>query len=538
MKKSVLLILIVLLLFPLVHATNDIFYKGGLQLNLDKEFYSAGNLLSGTLLLSNENDFPISNAYVVLDVQVGCDMPTYPSQFSDCDNIFMERKIIGINLNANSQKEIKFQYKLPENLKSGIYRIDAYFKTNRTPIVGLPFIFAGAKYVAFQVNGTGNFPYVKILRTKTEFKGIEKEVGNWKNTSEYPDWPWSAGPVGVPVVGGENIMGQVFVENQLNSSVSGLTLKVSVCEWDDTSCKILSTKNYEFSLSPKEIKDINISIGAPKDPEAYAIRLQIFKNDELLSLYKSRVIVVGKTARIRKLYINKPYFRKGNHVIINVLAGTSPDHYYYPEVVNSSVQVFVKDLNSNKVVFSESKKINRLSKENVLVPAKFEFTTPVKLSNFELASKIMSDKGKIYDKYSVTIDSKNFASELENITLSANYNPETYLLSLKLCAFDKNGLPVKTNMQAILRNNSSRKILKEEILKAENCAWLNFTTPAGKKYLLTINAKKQFEFQLKVPKINKIQKESGKYNYGFVLLIGTSLAIIILLSVLIWRVKK
>jgi len=540
MKSFLIPLLILLFLSSFTYATNDIFYKGELQLNLNKEFFSAGELLQGNIIVSNENDFPIANAYVVLDIQQGCNIPTYPSQFSDCDNIFAEKKIEGINLVANSQKQIQFSYKLPETLKSGIYRIDAYFKTNKTPIVGLPFIFAGPKYVPFQVDGNGNFPYVKILRTKSKFKGIEKEIRDWKNTLEYPDWPWSAGPVGVPVEGEKKILGQIFVENQINVSVSGLTLNVSVCEWDDTSCKIFSTKNYKFSLNPKETKAINISLTAPNIPGAYAIRLQVFKGGELLSLYKSRVIVVGKTARIRKLYVNKPYFRKGENMKLNVLVGTSPDHYYYPEMRDSSIQISVKDLNSNKVIYSNSTKIDELSKKNVLVPLEFNFIAPVELSKFEVSTKILSAEGRVYDKYNILINSKNFASELKNITLFKKYNLKNHLLSLKLCAFDKDGIPVKTEMQTILRDNISKKILKEEKLMAENCAWLNCSSSPGKIYLLTVNAGKQFEFQINISEIINETNGIKKKNYNFVLLVGgIGLIIIILVSlIVVWRVKK
>ncbi len=533
-EHLILLLVFFLIVGGTVSAEENIFYNGGMKIETQKIHYLPGESFEGSAILFNEENFPLISAYLIVVLQEGCEKPTYPTQFSDCDNIFLEDKIENINLGANSQKRIDFSYKLPENLKQGVYRADFYFKTNRTPIVGLPFILSGSNYVSFTIDGSAQFPSVKILRTKTYFKGVERELGVWKNDSEYPKWPWSAGPVGIPVE--SQIIGNVSIQNEISTATDNLELLVSVYGWDDTSSELISSKKYNFSLNPSEQKIIPVELNAPEKAGAYTIRLEVLQDNQKLSVYKTRVIVIGETARIRKLYVNKPYFKENDALQINMLVGTSPDHYTKPTMKDLTASVEVIDLSTGALVLRSSKKISELSSENKLILVNFTKKLKKQLSNFKVTGKIVSSKKEVYDVYEIVVNSENFVSGVDNITVALeNYDSETRNLTIKICTFNKDQIPVSTEIQAILRDDLN--IIKNQKLSCSPCTYLNFIAEK-QNYTLFVSAnKQQFNFPISVPEnsISTNDKESSSLIWG---LIGGAAIIVLISLFLLWRGKK
>jgi len=157
--------------------TENPFYNGGLQFSLEKGVYSAGEAVNTRFYVSNMEDFPIANAYLVVEIVKGGFEPVYPSYTSDTDNIFYEEIIKDINLPPLGETVITYSYTLPEDVAAGEYRMEAYLKTERTNIVGLPNIMQSPEYRGFRVSAQGSFPHALISRTETVFVNERGSVG-------------------------------------------------------------------------------------------------------------------------------------------------------------------------------------------------------------------------------------------------------------------------------------------------------------------------------------------------------------------------
>ncbi len=475
--------------------SDSIFYSGDILFDLNKS-YSVGDVIKTKIHIANFEDFPIANAYLVIDVVQGCKEPFYPSQASDCDNIFYEKTIKNIDLPPKGHKEIPFSYAL-NNLKAGTYRVDVFLLTDKTPIVGIPYIHLPGRYRSFELIGNGSsYNLPKILRTKTH---LQNETG----------------PIGVGVDPGSMVKGEVYI---LSETETEAKLFVSICEWDDISCKSYDwEKIYPVSLKTGENK-VDITFNAPLEPSAYAVRFEL-KNLEgnTLSLYRSRIIVKGKTAKIRKLAVSKPFFKEDETGKIYLLIGASPDHYTKPVVKNVKCSVKLTDLLSKKIIFESEKIIPKLSYEEnlILEPITFEFTTEHELKKFEICSTLKSEGGKIYDEYCYTIDSNKFVFG-KKFTL--NYTYENQVLNAKICSIDNSGMYVPSEVKVILLNTED-KTTQEKGGKINDCSNFEFIDVEKGVYELIVNdieSKKQFTFTVNLSefqssRINSITPSSHKF---------------------------
>ena len=92
---------------PNAVATSELFYAGDVTYDL-KDTYLPGDILETDLQISNMEEFPIAGVYLIIDIVEGCKTPTYPSQDSDCDNIFFEKIICSIQLLLHANLIIYF----------------------------------------------------------------------------------------------------------------------------------------------------------------------------------------------------------------------------------------------------------------------------------------------------------------------------------------------------------------------------------------------------------------------------------------------
>ncbi len=468
---------------------NDLFYSGDVTYDI-KNTYNAGDNIETTLVVANKEKFPLIDAYVIVDITQGCENPTYPSQDSDCDNVFFEKIIRNLNIDPLSQVSIPFSYKLPHDLKSGTYRMDVYLRTKKTPMLGMAHIFLPGRHSSFKVTGSGTEPSVKILRTQTEILD-------------------TTGPVGPPAEPSSKVTGSVFIENSKTSQVDGLSLFVGVCSWDDTGCESYVWKNtYPFSITASETKKIDFSFNAPKKPDAYAVRLEVKdKNGETKSLYRSRLIVTGKTAKIRKLWIGKRYYNTGETVEINTMLFGSPDHYTYPVVNNANLLVSLRDLNNGKTVFQNTEVIPELSTDAGLISKKFEFVSKSALSRFEVCAQITSENNGIYDRHCIEVDSAKFSSNVRKYSLNEKkFDTETMKFSANLCAADGSDMPVSANIEIDISDLNNRNSVMSAKLNINKCSPLEFAFKSQTDYRMLINdedVNRQYRFEFTSPKTEK-----------------------------------
>jgi len=200
--------------------------------------------------------------------------------------------------------------------------------------------------------------------------------------------------------------------------LDGLTLDVSVCEWDDTVCLgsgegfILNRTYVLQSIPPGEKAAVDVSFKAPERPNAYAIRLELKDaGGRMVSLYRSRIIVKGETARIRKMAVNNYHYSGEEPGSIMLLIGPSPDHYTNPVTKDAEARVSI--VSDGKTLYSESSSLPPLSGLSypVTVFVSFNFSAPVEMNVFEVCSQINSRQEQVYDRYCYMINSSRFVVE-------------------------------------------------------------------------------------------------------------------------------
>ncbi len=483
-KYNLLAFLSILLIYiacPNAAAASELFYSGDVTYDI-KDTYIPGEVLETELQISNMEEFPIAGAYIIIDIVEGCETPTYPSQDSDCDNIFFEKIIRDINIGSQYQVSVPFSYQLPSDLKTGTYRMDVYLRTKKTPIQGMAHIHLPGRHKSFTISAAGQEPSIKILRTKTHILG-------------------TTGPVGPPASPASEVTGAVYIENSKDTS-QDLSLFISVCSWDDTGCdNFITEKTYPFSIAAKETKNIDFSFTAPEKPDAYAVRLEVKdKSGSTKSIYRSRLIVTGKAAKIRKLWVNKRYYNAGENVNLNTLIFGSPDHYTYPVVTNADLQLSLKDLNTNKILYQNTEQIPELSSNIGLITKKFNFVTDISLDKFEICAQITSENDVLYDRHCIEIDSRKFYSNVRKYTLNKeNFDKETMEFSANLCVTDNSDMPISANTGIDIINMKSHDSILSDKIRIDSCHNIEFTYKQDTPYRITINDEdvgKQYKFEI------------------------------------------
>ncbi len=493
---------------------SDIFFNGNIEFSL-RAAYKAGDSISTEMAVSNLEDFPIAEGQIVIDIVQGCDIPAYPSQLSDCDNIFHEAVIGDLSIPAKSSIRVPFSFKLPPDLKKGKYRMDAYFSTKRTTIVGIGYIHLPGIYKAFDVEGSLDFPQAKILRTQTALKN-------------------ATGPIGVLVEPSEMVRGEVFVKNEIPNNISNMSLDIKVCSWDDTSCPDPFEQSLEFSLQKNQTKKLDISFPAPEKPDAYAVRLEVRAGERLISLYRSRLIVSGQTAKIRKLYVDRPHYRKGETATITVMLSGSPDHYTKPKVFDVNLGITLKDLNGDSVAFSKAETIPELSSETGLIRKSFSFAAPETLAKFEVCA-VAAKGGTVFDEYCYIIDASKFLTGKHKMTLQGQFDTQSMIYSGNLCVFD-GSLPAETMARIVIMEREN--IVKNYLDEIKQCSDLYFSFSPGKEYIVLVNdldSGEQSRFALKA---SPSSPEENPQNTVPVAAILSALAILLALFMVISKTRR
>ncbi|MBI2675522.1 MAG: hypothetical protein HYX24_03625 [Candidatus Aenigmarchaeota archaeon] len=480
------------LLFPYAAAAeNDIFFNGDIQFDL-KNSYKAGEQLNVSIRVSNFEDFPMADAALIVDIVHGCETPEYPSQLSDCDNVIHEEVKRDLGIAGKSSIAVPFSFTLPSDLKKGKYRLDAYLRSGKAPVVGMGHIFLPGTYKSFDIAGVSSFPAARILRAKTHLNNV-------------------TGPVGALVSPGGMVQGEVFVTNQDTKNYYDLSLVVSVCSWDDTACDGYDIqKQVDFRVEAGETKSVGTEFAAPLKPDAYAVRFELKAGSRLVSLYRNRIIVSGEGAKIRKLYVDRPYYGQGESGTLTVYLSGSPDHYTKPKVYNATLKSYIADLQTNKTVSDGSAQIPELSSDIGLVKMTFDLLFPLSLNKFRVCSEILSEDSEKYDEYCYVIDSSLFASGKHRIELrSQNFDTESMMYSADICVLD-GPMPATAEAQIMVVGEMDSQI-KNYQTTIKECSGISFAFESGKEYAVLVNdldAKEQSKFVARAPQISRQNYQS------------------------------
>lgn len=491
------------LFLPLAFSAHSVSYQNidssldydlGVSAVLNKSGFTAGETLSAQITLSNFEEFQVADVYLIVQVSKG--EISYPSQFSDDGILFYEKVFPKIPLIPKSNKTIAFNYALPKDISAGEYYLNLYLRTPVSLVKtgGVPSIMVSPKKHAFKVtSGTGKFPAVNIVRTKSflyGFSDFEGSVSKETIAAGKLSKEWK-GPVGAPVSAGSEVSGKFFIENKSFGKQGNLKLKVSVCEWDDSVCeKILFSKEFEAgSLEAGKEKAVDIILKAPEIPGAYAVRLELSDGARAISIYRNRLIVLGGTAKIRKLHLDNHVFGSaGDKINFNAYVGPSPDHYTNPVFENFSIELSIEDESKSKVV-SEKIPIPSLPhEEQDTVKITAELESPVLLTNYFVCA-LIEKTGVQHDKYCYKVTAGDFYAEkpvFSNVSVSWKYEAKSKQLEIDFVQNEER-LPLKINY---FIHDSGGKVLVNENLEGTTPQNVSHRIEPG-EYVLTVADKQK-----------------------------------------------
>ncbi|MEM5821216.1 MAG: hypothetical protein QXP34_02745, partial [Candidatus Aenigmatarchaeota archaeon] len=286
-----------------------------------KDIYYSGEDINATIKILYNSPYYIPDAlFVVQLIRIHEEGSIYPSDIVD-HNVFYE-KIYNINLKPGDIININFNYKLPPDIAEGKYYIVAYLYTPLSYISGLPFIFLPGNYKEFYVKSGKNvgFPYVRIYRKESKINSENPTIGAFTK---------------------DMVKLEVAILSDINTEAK---IIVKYAPWDDISRNV--------SILSEKVVNLNEGINYFNfdyyleflDPNVYSIRVEVYINETLQSLYRFRFIKSGSTALLRGILLDKDR----NLLII---VGPSPDHYLYPITDNVKLIVESKELEYKKEIY-------------------------------------------------------------------------------------------------------------------------------------------------------------------------------------------
>ncbi len=338
MKIGILLFVLVLFSgFCFAYVPDDLIWDGYINIYFDKPSFSIDENVTGRIVITNDEYYPIVGQRIVL--QVGTGQYGYPSQDA-ADNIVREEQIVDLYALPRETKYVNFDL---GKLASGNYHLDAYSWILKSKFIGSSSIFWGPQTKNFIVEGNSSREEIFIDRRRTVFG--DNVIG----------------PIGYPLKAGDKITGQVLIKNNSSSTKSNLKLLVSVCDWATVFCENLEEKEFQVpTITSAGETIVNVSVDSPTIPSAYAINLKLVDGKETKSIYKSRVIIEGGTAKIRKAYLDG---LGENNYSVGVFIAGSPDHFNNPNFENFELEMEVYNNTSQQ---KETKSIQKIETGEIL----------------------------------------------------------------------------------------------------------------------------------------------------------------------------
>ena len=324
MNKTISILLIFVFLFGMVLAQDvtpdDILWDGAVSLNLDKELFSDNEEITGIIRVYNNEAYPIVGQRIAIHLGEGT--YDYPSQFAK-DNIIAEKQIDDIWIIPEDYQDFEFSFPAQG---AGEYHVDVYSWVLKSKLVGASAIYLGPITREFTVQGEKNEEKA-IINRELSFFGLNDTIG----------------PVGFPVEPGGEFSGTAYIYNPSENKKQDLKLGVSICDWASVFCKDVEEIEFEIGeLKAGYGKVVDIAIDVPEIPSAYAVKMTLYKGSEIESIYRSRVIAEGGTAKLRKIYLDG--LDNANYSLSAILSG-SPDHFNFPDFEDFSIEmeVFLED---------------------------------------------------------------------------------------------------------------------------------------------------------------------------------------------------
>jgi len=374
-KLFIVIGLILLLSFVFSEALQpvDLTWNGTISVTLDKETFLEGESITGHIRIANKEEYPLIGG--ILDLQIAQGEYDYPSQAATNDNVIFEKTIKDIWVLPNSVKDIDFDL---GTVSGGDYRMDTYLSILRSKHTGASWIFLSPISKEFSIEGE-EYIRLKIFRALTSFNNTQ-------------------GPVGFPVGPGEEITGKIYILNETGEDKKDLQIGINICDWSTGFCETPQTLFDIGTIPTTQTTPTEIKIKVPQIPSAYEINITLYNGNIIESIYKSRVIVTGGTAKVRKILIDG--FKEKDYSLTTIFSG-SPDHFNYPSFNDFSLGM--KIYSNGSLIQEDRNEIQNID------------TSEIMQQSFDIKSKSFDRVCLDIIKENITYDEFCFDVELEEI---------------------------------------------------------------------------------------------------------------------------
>jgi len=260
---------------------------------------------------------------------------------------------------------------------------------------------------------------------------------------------------------------------------------IKICEWASAFCESEEKFFPVQNIPAGESIVVQLEgLKAPNLESAYEIMITLYSANNVESIYKSRVIVSGGTAKARKVFVSG--LEKEEYSINAIISG-SPDHFNNPDFAEFIVSAKLYSL--GKEIESKTTKV-ALIKTNEIIQREFL----VNSKDFDRVCVLIEKQNIEYDKECFDIDVTSVQKAYNEkfpklVDVKWNYDETTEQLSITL---EKE----KINAQVRVFNSNETILFKQ--INAEKQSTLNMSV---EKQNLTLavddfDAKRQQVFTL------------------------------------------
>ena len=455
------LITIFFVVFCLSFANSPNFIRGEIDGRMDRTSYAAGDTAIMKVGIMNKDSVPVVDGYLTFMLTRGNDTPVYPNYIID-ENVITEKIVYEINIRPIDTIEVETTFEIPANIPPGEYRMDTFFTTPRNPVSGLPFIYFTPKPMmtrcgeiticpTFNITNDGSWKDLRIDRESMLVAGMPGQTGRVDRMPEEGKtvmplvvlresgldprtWAWGIGNVfGVnewrftPKVGTEQPV-SFMLENRGPTDCTNVSVTVEAHTWDDTKPESGLTPeihsrpktNTTYYLGPIKVGEnvwANSTFMLPDLSTAYSILITVKDENEILSIYRSRVDVWGAGSRITSIKPTNYRYESGDVVNITTMILAASDG------VNKGEHLFLSiEINDPKG------KVGYIVHPEMTITADEAFTlettsipAPRRLRNFTIHANLRSGPKTIDDVY-IHIDKDKFPAKLVSVNVTTIKN--------------------------------------------------------------------------------------------------------------------
>ncbi len=346
------------------------------SLGVEKDPYVSGEIIKVSGEIINENDYPVVDGNVFVRVSKNNENYVNEGVFIVDEFIAMEN----VAIDKNSQIEGSFEWKIPESLSAGEYRLDYFFSVGKKfNLGGLPFsneVIIGSALFSIESEQDS---FISFNREETKVSGEKyNHIGNW--------------PI---IASGERALIAQPIVNTFDEEKE-IDIKYDLYYWDSLNeDDLIATENRKITVPANESTILEYEIREVNEP-VYYLKITATSGDQK-SIVNVRVASNQEKPRLNYPAITKFPISKGeNFTLFSCFHNTSG------MITSGRVEVFLKD--------KKGREVGKIDYKGDISAAmsvdKIDMVAENDYEYLELEAKVYDKNNKVVDEYSTIYDCK------------------------------------------------------------------------------------------------------------------------------------